>query len=439
MRSSPARFALASSLALAVPLLAQTAPAPSPAGAGALAGVDRSPWLYKGSDLKQDPDWHFGTLANGLRYAVRRNGVPPGQVSVRVRIDAGSLMERDDERGFAHLIEHLAFRGSEHVPDGEAKRIWQRLGATFGSDSNALTSPTQTVYKLDLPSATPAGFDESMKLLAGMMDSPGLDVAALNAERPVVMAEQREQPGPQRRVGDASRALFFAGQPLADRSPIGTSETLSAATAPAVKAFHDRWYRPDRTVVVVAGDQDPAQLEAAVIRHFSGWNPAGPAPAEPDFGKPDREARVSTALVEPAVPPVLSLATVRPWTYNDDTVIFNQKRIVDLVAVRLINRRLEQRARAGGSYLAAGAELDDISRSVNGTFVDIQPLGEDWEAALRDVRVVIADAMTNPPTEAEVARDVAEVDAAMKAAVDTAPVEAGAKQADDLVQAVDIR
>ncbi|MGQ8781752.1 insulinase family protein, partial [Escherichia coli] len=79
-------------------------------------GVDQTPWLYKGSDLPQDKMWKFGRLANGLRFAVRRNGVPPGQVAVRVRIDAGSLNEQAPERGFAHLIEHLSFRGSQHVP-----------------------------------------------------------------------------------------------------------------------------------------------------------------------------------------------------------------------------------------------------------------------------------------------------------------------------------
>jgi zinc protease len=100
------------------------------------------PWLYKGSDLVHDDEWKFGRLSNGLRYAVRKNGVPPGQVSVRVRIDAGSLNEQDSERGFAHLLEHLSFRGSTFVPDGESKRIWQRLGVTFGSDSNASTTFT---------------------------------------------------------------------------------------------------------------------------------------------------------------------------------------------------------------------------------------------------------------------------------------------------------
>ena len=80
-------------------------------------------------------------LPNGLRYAVRNNRVPPGQVSIRIRVDAGSLNERDEERGFAHLIEHLLFRQSQYLGDGEAIPTWQRLGASFGNDTNAETTP----------------------------------------------------------------------------------------------------------------------------------------------------------------------------------------------------------------------------------------------------------------------------------------------------------
>src|ERR1051325_1068102 len=131
---------------VALPLLGLAVAAPAQQHAPVPVTPTEPGWLYKGSDITPDPDWHFGTLPNGVRYAVRKNGVPPGQVAIRVRIDAGSLMERDEERGYAHLIEHLSFRGSEHVPDGEAKRIWQRMGATFGADTNASTSFTQTVY-----------------------------------------------------------------------------------------------------------------------------------------------------------------------------------------------------------------------------------------------------------------------------------------------------
>ena len=253
---------------------AAPAPAVAPAGPSTIVDpasikVDTSPWLFKGSDIPPDPAWNFGTLPNGLRYAVRRNGVPPGQVAVRVRIDAGSLNETDDERGYAHLIEHLSFRGSRYVPDGEAKRVWQRFGATFGSDSNAQTTPTQTVYKLDLPAATEANLDESLKIFAGMMSEPGINDQGLAAERPAVLAEQREAPGPQVRLADARNSLFFAGQPLADRSPIGNVKTLEAATAASVKAFHQRWYRPSKAVVIISGDIDPAVSARLIVKNLS--------------------------------------------------------------------------------------------------------------------------------------------------------------------------
>ena len=83
----------------------ETAVTPAPE-----AKPSEQPWLYENSDIPVDKSWTFGTLDNGLRYAVKRNLVPAGQVSIRVRIDAGALHERDDELGFAHLIEHLSFR-----------------------------------------------------------------------------------------------------------------------------------------------------------------------------------------------------------------------------------------------------------------------------------------------------------------------------------------
>lgn len=414
-------------------------PAVQKVPAAANAGPGEQSWLYKGSDITPDPDWHFGVLPNGLRYAVRRNGVPPGQVAVRVRIDAGSLYETEAERGFAHLIEHLSFRGSVYVPDGEAKRVWQRMGTTFGSDTNAQTTPTGTTYKLDLPAATPTGLDESLKILSGMMALPNITDTALNAERPVVLAEQREQPGAQVRFGDALRQTFFAGQPLANRSPIGNIKTLEAATADAVKAFHDRWYRPQRAVVIISGDIDPATAEALVTKNFSAWQGTGPNPADPDLGKPDPAQPMTVAIAEPSLPPVVSIATLRPWIYHDDTILFNQARLVDLLALRLINRRLEQRARGGGSYLSANISLEDVSRSANGTFIQVLPIGDDSKAALRDVRAVIADAEAAPASQAEIDLELSEFDIAMKNEADTAAAEAGAKQADDLVQAIDIR
>ncbi|MDB5724845.1 MAG: peptidase M16-like protein, partial [Novosphingobium sp.] len=141
-----------------------------------------TPWLYRGSDVPHDPEWLFGELPNGLRYAVRHNGVPPGQVSIRIRMDVGSLYEKPEESGYAHLLEHLVFRQSRYLGEAQAIPTWQRLGAGFGTDTNAETTPTQTVFKLDLPNATPAALDESVKLLSGMMIAPTLSEANVRTE-----------------------------------------------------------------------------------------------------------------------------------------------------------------------------------------------------------------------------------------------------------------
>lgn len=422
---------------LAAPLNAQ--PTGGKSASSAAPAAKSTPWLYKGSDIPPDPAWTFGVLPNGVRYAVRRNGVPPGQVSVRVNIEAGSLMERDNERGYAHFIEHLSFRGSRYVADGESIKIWQRLGATFGSDTNASTTNTQTIYKLDLPNATRSGLDESVKILSGMMAAPQLKSDQVESERRTVLAEAREQSGPEVRVGEATRAHLFAGQLLAKRAPIGTVESLNAATPESLRAFHDRWYRPERAIVVIVGDGNPAVFEQMIIRHFSGWRGKGSPTPDPDFGKPDPSAPASLVISEKSAPMVASIATLRPWVQKADTVAYNQGRLVELVALRLINRRLEERARAGGSFLQASVDRDDIARSVDGTFVQIVPLGDDWQSAIRDVRAVIADAMANPSPQADIDREAGEFFAALQVGVETQRTEPAAKQADDLIEAVNIR
>ncbi len=421
-----------------VPVLAdkpaQTVPAQAPTSAPA-----KLPWLYEGSDVPVDASWTFGELPNGLRYAVKRNVVPGRQVSIRVRIDAGSLHENDNELGFAHLIEHLSFRGSTFVPDGEAKRIWQRFGVTFGSDSNAQTTPTQTVYKLDLPNAQPATLEESVKIISGMMRGPRISPEALNAERSIVLAELRENSGAQMVQSDAMRNHFFQGQRLAKRPTIGTPETLNAATAEALSAFHKRWYRPDKTVIVMAGDSDPETLVALIRKHFSEWRNEGASAAEPSFGAPAPGGKAAELLVEPTLPNVATIMYARPWVKVDDTIAYNQQILINALAARIINRRLEVIARSGGNFLTAEVGQDKISRSADTTYISVTPIGDRWEAAIKDVRSVIADATENAPSQPDIDRELKLFADVLRTQLDSYPFEAASAQADDIVRAVDIR
>ncbi|BBI21357.1 peptidase M16 [Qipengyuania flava] len=426
------------------PLLAQEPATPSPQHVTPAGGT---PWIYEGSDVPRDEEWIFGELPNGLRYAVRKNGVPPDQVSVRVRIDAGSLHEEESELGYAHLLEHLLFRESRYLGPAEAIPTWQRLGATFGSDTNAETSPTHTVYKLDLPNVNEAKLAESMKLLSGMVRSPVLSDANVKAEVPIVLAEKRERGGPGERAGNASREVLFSGQRLATRTPIGTEDTLGAATGDSVSAFYKRWYRPENAVIVAAGDMDPLQLAAEIEKWFGDWQGEGPAVPAPDFGDPvapagaDPENPVGEVgvVVEPDLPRSFTYAVMRPWRPVQDTVAYNEGLLRDALAQALINRRLESRARAGGSYLYAQVSQDDVSRSADMTFVSFAPLTDDWKTALDDIRGVIADALATPPSQEEINRELAEFEIVFKSQVEQRRVLPGPRLADDIVNAVDIR
>jgi len=461
-RATAALSLLVAPFALAVPSFAQEAEAPMDAAAAAAEEIavpapqalqtgEETPWLYEDSDVPVDREWLFGEMENGLRYAVRRNGVPPGQVSIRVRIDAGSLHERDDEQGFAHLLEHLLFRESRYLGQAEAIAAWQRLGATFGSDANAETSPTHTAYRLDIPNIDRTKLVESFKLLSGMIREPVLSEENVAAERPIVLAEKRERGGAGQRVADLTRRTFFAGQRLATRNPIGTVATLGAADAEGVQGFYNRWYRPENTVIVVVGDAEPEVLAGLVEEWFGDWQGEGEAGTPPDFGDPvpPADAEASPVLgapigelgiaAEPDLPRSLTYAIMRPWRKVDDTIVYNEGLLADAVAQAIINRRLEARARAGGSFLYAAVRQEDISRSTDATFVSFAPLTDDWEAALDDVRAVIADALANPPTQEEIDREAAEFDVVFANQVEQRSVQAGSELADNLVAAIDIR
>ena len=430
-----------------VPALAQPGAAVAAAPGPAPAAAAPKPWLYKNSDVPPDPDWHFGELSNGLRYAVRHNGVPPGQVSIRVRVDVGSLYEKDSERGYAHLLEHMLFRESKYIPEGTAIAMFQRLGASFGSDTNAETTTTQTVFKLDLPNATPTSLDTIFKLVSGMVEAPTLSKLDLQKDLPIVLSEMRDNGGASKRVQQAMQSTLYAGQPLADRSPIGTLGSLESATPQSVRAFYTRWYRPQTVTVIVAGDAPVPALEEYVKKWFGQWQVPGSVTAQPSFGEPTAPAGAkgpapvgtTKVLVEPDLPPSLMYAVLRPWHQVNDTIVYNQGMMVDNLAQAIINRRLETKARAGGSFLTASVNQQDVARSADATFVSVTPLGDDWKGALHDVRAVIADAMTRPPTQAEIDREVAELDVAFQVPVEQQAILPGAKLADDLVNALDIR
>jgi zinc protease len=420
-----------------VPLaLAALSLAGSPAVAQPAAPTPAKPWLYAGSDIPVDSAWTFGTLPNGVRYAIRRNALPAHSLSIRVRIDAGALMERDDEQGYAHFIEHMAFRGTKDVPDGEGIRIWQRLGANFGTDTNAYTTNTQTVYAIDLPKADPEGIDTGLKVVAGMMENARIDPAAVDIERKVVIAERDLRLPPlQRRQEQAAKSVWLTGTRAAHTEVTGTDSTLGAATAARLHAFYDRWYRPERTIVTIVGDADPAALETALARYFGTWTGRGPAPAEPDYGKPARPAMASAIVSDPQA--VSGLTLLWPSQHDDRpwTLARQQAEDIRAVATRILSRRLTRKAREGASFTGGGAGFSESRHVLDTAIVAIQPKQGLWRQALDETYALLADAVATPPSQEEIDREVADLDQSYQARTAAVPTTLSPTFADELVLA----
>src|SRR5579875_3636045 len=173
-----------------------------------------------------DPRIRFGTLPNGLRYAIMHNETPSDGVAMRMRIGSGSLQERDDEQGLAHFIEHMAFRGSTNVSDGEVVHMLERQGLQFGPDTNAFTAQTQTVYEFNFPRADSTALDTGLKLFREIGERLILAPASINAERGVILSEERLRDTPPYQTAKVEFATILDGTRIISRWPIGKVETI---------------------------------------------------------------------------------------------------------------------------------------------------------------------------------------------------------------------
>lgn len=343
-------------------LLAGPAPAAEQAVAPAAATGAVNPqtdaaraWNFAASDVPVDPDIVFGVLPNGMKYALLHNETPKDSAIIRMRFDVGSFAEAEDQRGLAHFLEHMAFNGSTHVPEGEMVKLLERKGLAFGADTNAETGFDATVYKLDLPNASDDLIDTGLMLMRETASELTIDPAAVDRERGVILSERRARDTYQLRSLVDQLAFQMPAMRVADRLPIGTEAVIRGAPAARIRDLYDRYYRPERATLVMVGDFDVRAVEAKIKARFADWRGRGPAGADPDIGTIDY-ARASEAddFVDPAINDAVTIATFRPWPDEPDTKAKRARSLAEEVGEAIVSRRLGKRATAEDSPIIAG-------------------------------------------------------------------------------------
>jgi zinc protease len=391
---------------------AQTAPVPLPGVPIAPKAPEGSIWPWEGSDLKSDPSIVYGVLPNGMRYAIRQNKLPEGAVTLRFRLDAGSKYERDDQRGYAHFIEHMAFNGSTNIPEGELTKTMERLGSSFGSDVNAHVSFDETMYKLDIPRANGGRLETALKIFRETADRLLFNEAAVKREMGVVISELNDGETPYRDISRRTTAFMTPDDWRIKREPIGHRSIIEAATGAKLREFYDTFYRPDRAILVIAGDVDIEATKAMIATLFADWQAKSPTkPAEPDDGTwPKAELR-ALVQVQPDMPTVLSVTAMRPDEFDyglRDTAAGQKFWLLHGLASDIFERRLATMQLVDDPP-ATGVSFD-VSGSDNGwrsTFF-LTPRNDDWERGLRAVVIELRQAMERGFNSAEIAEAIKE-------------------------------
>jgi zinc protease len=344
---------------------------------------ERPVWAQSRSDLKADLAVLFGTLPNGMRYAILKNATPAGQAALRLRIGSGSLQESDAQQGLAHFLEHMAFKGSTRVPEGEMVKILQRKGLAFGPDTNASTGWTQTVYMLDLPEADHGSIDTGLMLLREIASELTLSGQAMEPERGVVLSEERLRDTPQHRANVARLTTLLDGQLAARRFPIGQTDVVRNAPASLIAEYYRDNYRPDRTVLVAVGDFDPAGMEDKIKALFGDWRAAGPAAPEPDLGEVKPRGLTAKVIEVPGSETRIEIAWVRPYDDAPDTLAKRRTDLIDALGIAVLRRRLTKLAQEENPpFLGASASFNNLLRSAKAAGVTAVSTPGGWQRAL---------------------------------------------------------
>jgi zinc protease len=298
------------------------------------------------ADMPVDPDVLIGGLPNGLRFYIRPNPRPAGEIELRLVVKAGSVLEDDDQRGLAHFVEHMQFQGSRNFPGQSIVSFLSSLGLSIGEDANAQTGFDDTQYSLRVPSGRPKILEMAMTVLEDWAGGALFEPAAIEQQRPIVLAEWRRNLGASERTADKMRAVQLEGSRYADHSPIGVTSVIETAQREQLVRFYRDWYRPDLMAVIVVGDVDKNAVAAMIRQHFSSLVSPQPERPRPVFDVPERPGtRYAIVTDQETTNTLVSLSNLRPA--RDQGAVGGYRAIIkDQLFSQMLSDRLDELSQA---------------------------------------------------------------------------------------------
>lgn len=294
------------------------------------------------TNLPVDEKVKIGKLKNGLTYYIRQNQKPAKRIELRLAVNAGSILENEEQLGLAHFVEHMCFNGTKNFEKNEIIQYLQSIGVKFGPDLNAYTSFDETVYKLTVPSDSAELVDKGFLIMEDWAFNVTFDNEEIDKERGVIIEEWRMGQGPWKRMLDKTLPVIFNGARYAERLPIGKKEIIENFKYETLKKFYKDWYRPDLMALIVVGDIDVDEAEAKIKKHFAGYK----GPKEPKkrekYNIPDNKGTLVAIATDKEAPVTLARLLYKDDVTKTETEGDYLNSLKYTFVTGMLNRRLQE-------------------------------------------------------------------------------------------------
>jgi zinc protease len=366
---------------------------------------DSAPTLSFEAPLPFDAEVDTGTLSNGLTYFIRQNDVPSGHAELRLVVNAGSVFEEERQRGLAHAVEHMAFRGTRRFPGARIVDYLQSIGMRSGDDVNAFTSFDDTRFQLRVPTKRAGAIDTAFAILADWAHDVSFDSTDARKEAGVVFEEWRTNLGATDRVETLRDSVLLRGSRYANRFPIGDTLVLRRFDLGEMRRFYRSWYRPELMAVIAVGDFDPAVVRRLIEKEFGAIPASAPRITRPNVPPPsvspahasvfeDDELRTNRVAIW------YPRARSRPRSFGEYQSLF-----VESLALSVLEQRLTRLADLPDAPLiAANARRRDLTRSVRAFGLTATPIDGESLSAIRVLAEEVNRIRRFGPLESELVR-----------------------------------
>lgn len=341
-------------------------------------------------DIPMDPAIRYGKLPNGITYYIKQNHKPENRAELRLVVNAGSILENDPQQGLAHLVEHMAFNGTQHFKKQEIIEYLESVGMRFGPDINAYTSFDETVYMLQIPTDSMEIMEKAFLILSDWAHTISFSDEEMEKERGVVLEEWRLGRGANARMQDKQFPILLHDSRYAQRLPIGKKEIIENFSYNLPKEFYHDWYRPDLMAIIAVGDFDTEVISDLIEKNFNQIKQVSNPRERKVYPVPDHdETFVSVESDSEATYSRVSIYYKLPVIENRTTSSYRQN-ILKRLYNRMLNGRLSELTRIENPpFIYAVSREGRMIRSKN--FYILSAVVEE-DGLVRGIETLLAEA-----------------------------------------------